>query len=62
MIEKTYRVLIDGVTVATGMSIEHATIFLKALFLEYYNDTDMAVAIRQDDIDDYEGDHYDEQV
>lgn len=62
MIEKTYRVLIDGVTVATGMSLEHATIFLKALFLEYYNEDTMAVAIRQDDIDDYEGDHCGEQV
>lgn len=49
MIEKTYRVLIDGVTVATGMSIEHATVFLKALFLEYYNETTMAVSIRQED-------------
>lgn len=49
MIEKRYRVLIDGVTVATGMSLEHATIFLKALFLEYYNEDTMAVSIRQED-------------
>ena len=49
MNEITYRVIIDGVTIATGMSIEHATILLKALFLEYYNEPAMAVAIARED-------------
>lgn len=48
MTEETYRVLIDGVTVATGMSLENATIFLKALFREYYNEDTMAVSITKE--------------
>lgn len=49
MSEITYRVIIDGVIIATGMSIEHATILVKALFLEYYNEHTMEVTIARED-------------
>lgn len=45
---ESYNVLINGLIVAEGMSLGHALIFVKALFVEYYNDTDMSVAIERE--------------
>ena len=35
----TYRIIYGGNAIASGMPLETALILLKALFLEYYNDT-----------------------
>lgn len=43
-----YCVFIDDICIARDMSMEHAVIFLKALFNEYYNDHEMAVAIKEE--------------
>ena len=49
MIENKYKVLIDNTVVARDMDIRTATILVKALFEEYYNDYAMAVTIKQED-------------
>lgn len=41
----TYSVMIDNIVVAKGMSIEHAVIFVKAIFNEYYNEKTMKVSL-----------------
>lgn len=35
----TYRIVYEGNVIASSMPLETALILLKALFLEYYNDT-----------------------
>lgn len=57
MISENYNVLIDGIIVAEGMSLEHALIFIKALFAEYYNDTDLSVSIEREKIDEKVNDY-----
>jgi hypothetical protein len=47
MFEKKYEILIDGTQIASNMQLHDATIFIKALFNEYYNDTDMNITIKQ---------------
>lgn len=42
---RLYDVVVDRIRVACGMTLEHACIFLKALFNEYYNDESMNVTI-----------------
>ena len=49
MEEKKYKVLIDDCVVAEGMTIATATILVKALFEEYYNDYLMTVSIKEMD-------------
>ncbi len=41
----TYSVMIDNIVVAKGMSIEHAVIFIKAIYNEYYNEKNMKVSL-----------------
>lgn len=41
----TYSVMIDDIVVAKGMSIEHAVIFVKAVYNEYYNEKNMKVSL-----------------
>ena len=41
----TYSVMIDNIVVAKGMSIEHAVIFVKAVYNEYYNEKSMKVSL-----------------
>ena len=41
----TYSVMIDNIVVAKGMSIEHAVIFVKAVYNEYYNEKNMKVSL-----------------
>ena len=41
----TYSVMIDNIVVAKGMSIEHAVIFIKAVYNEYYNEKNMKVSL-----------------
>ena len=45
MEEKKYKVLINNEVVAQDMDIKTATILVKALFEEYYNDYYMRVSI-----------------
>ena len=47
--EKFYRVLMDDVVVAERMTLVIATIMVKALFEEYYNDTSMVVSVQEMD-------------
>ena len=49
MEEKKYKVLINNEVVAKDMDIRTATVLVKALFEEYYNDCTMAVTINQED-------------
>lgn len=41
----TYSVMIENTVVAKGMSIEHALIFVKAIYNEFYNETKMTVSL-----------------
>lgn len=47
MSEKRYEVLINNEVVADGLDIRTATILIRALFEEYYNDYLMTVSIRE---------------
>lgn len=43
--EPRYNVLIDNAIVAQDMDIKTATILIRALFEEYYNDDSMKITI-----------------
>ena len=49
MSEKRYKVLINNEVVADGLDIRTATILIRALFEEYYNDYLMTVSVTVDD-------------
>ena len=49
MYEKKYKVLIDNEVVASDMDIRTATILVRALFEEYYNDYAMTVSIKEEE-------------
>jgi len=44
----TYTVLIDKVVCGSGMAIDYAMLFAKALFTEYWNDPDISVTIKKE--------------
>ena len=48
MKEKRYKVLINSEVVASNMDIRTATVLVRALFEEYYNDYTMIVSIQED--------------
>lgn len=50
MYEKKYKVLINNEVVASDMDIKTATVLVRALFEEYYNDYTMIVSIKQEDL------------
>lgn len=52
MEEIKYFVEVDGEPVAKDMSLKDATIFIRALFDEYWNDKKMLVSIRRMDWDE----------
>ena len=47
MNEKRYEVLFNEEVVATRMDIQTATILVKALFEEYYNEYPLTVSVRE---------------
>ena len=47
--EKKYKVLINQEVVAKDMDIKTATILVKALFEEYYNDCNMTISIKEEE-------------
>ncbi len=49
MEEVKYLVEVDGNIVAKEMSLKDATIFIRALFEEYWNDNKLFVSIRRMD-------------
>lgn len=49
MSEKKYKVLINNEVVAEEMDIKTATVLIRALFEEYYNDYTMTVSIKEMD-------------
>ena len=49
MEERRYNVLIDDMVVANNMDLSTATILVKALFNEYYNDDKMVISVKQMD-------------
>ena len=49
MEERKYEVLVNGDTVAECMDIKTATILMKALFDEYYNEHSMIVSVKEMD-------------
>lgn len=49
MYENKYMVLINNGVVAKDMDIRTATVLVRALFEEYYNDYTMTVSIKQED-------------
>ena len=54
MEEIKYFVEVDGNPVAGDMSLKDATIFVRALFEEYWNDKKLFVSIRRMDWDEPE--------
>lgn len=52
MEEVRYFVEVDGQTVAKDMSLKDATIFIAALFEEYWNDKKLFISIRRMDWDE----------
>lgn len=48
MEERRYKVSIDNMVVAEKMDLKTATVLVKALFDEYYNDCKMVVSITVD--------------
>ena len=48
MIEKRYKVFVNGHIAAENMLLEDAVIFIKALFTEYYNEISLKVEIIRD--------------
>ena len=49
MEKKRYKVLIDNTVVAQDMDIKTATVLVRALFEEYYNDYAMTISVKQED-------------
>lgn len=49
MEERRYKVLIDNMVVAENMDLKTATVLVKALFDEYYNDYKMVVSVKAED-------------
>lgn len=47
MYENKYEVLINNEVVASDMDIKTATVLVRALFEEYYNDYAMIISIKQ---------------
>lgn len=47
MIEKKYKVLIDKEIVAENMNLKTATILVRALFEEYYNENSLTVSVKE---------------
>lgn len=47
MTEKKYKVLINNEVVAEEMDIKTATLLIRVLFEEYYNDFTMTVSIKE---------------
>ena len=47
--ENRYKVLINNQVVAKDMDIKTATVLVRALFEEYYNDYTMTISIKQED-------------
>jgi len=54
MSEIRYFVEVDGNVVAKGMTLKDATIFVRALFEEYWNDKKLLVSVRRMDWDELE--------
>lgn len=50
MNERSFKVLIDNEVVANDMDLKTATILVRALFEEYYNDYTMTVSIKKEDM------------
>lgn len=44
----TYRIIDRGNIIASGMPIDTALILLKALFLEYFNDTEISYTLEKE--------------
>ena len=51
MTERRYKVLIDNMVVAENMDLKTATVLVKALFDEYYNDYKMLVSVQTMDVE-----------
>ena len=49
MMDNRYKVLINNQVVAKDMDIKTATVLVRALFEEYYNDHNMTISIKQED-------------
>ena len=49
MRERSFKVLINNQVVAKDMDLKTATILVRALFEEYYNDYTMTVSIKEED-------------
>ena len=44
----TYSVMIRDIVVAKGMSIEHACLFIEAIYSKYYNEKNLKVSLVQE--------------
>ena len=58
MTEKRYKVFVNNEVVAENMDLNTATILVKALFEEYYNDYLMEITVKQMDKEKLDEDIY----
>lgn len=49
MNERKYNVFVNSEVVAHDMDLKTATVLIRALFEEYYNDNTMMVSIKEED-------------
>lgn len=49
MYENKYMVLVNNTVVARDMDLRTASVLVRALFEEYYNDHTMTVSIKEED-------------
>lgn len=47
MWEKKYEVIMDKTVVAKGMDLKTATLMVRALFEEYYNEYPLTISVRE---------------
>ncbi len=53
-----YKIYVDNVCVAERVTLEFAVIFTKAIFNEFYNETDLKVTIQKIDLNTEECKEY----
>ena len=43
-----YKIIVDGCEVARNVSLEYVGVFVKSIFMEFYNDKGMTIAIQRE--------------
>ena len=51
MVAELFKLTIDGVVIARGLTLEFVPIFVKAIFETYHADTELSVIVSRDEGD-----------